>query len=340
VRFSVGYPIVWDSERHSFADLLKPFVDHVSEVYFAWPGEPSGRMPYGASRGSVDWSAQTRLEEDLSEIDEMGISLNLLLNANCYGPSAISEQLANTVLSIVNHIKSGVHLPSITTTSPFIAGVIKENSSDIDVRASVNMRIGDIQGMEYLSSTFDGFYVRKEVNRDVQRIAEMKAWCDRNGKSLHMLANSGCLAFCSTQTFHDNMVAHERELASTVNLPIETQACRSYLADTANWAAVLAATWVRPEDIHRYEPYFDEVKLATRAHANPMLVLRAYIDGKYSGNLLDLLEPGHSEVFRDYVIENSLFPDDWFEVTTSCSHRCDGCDYCRTVLENVVSPRR
>ena len=59
---------------------------------------------------------------------------------------------------------------------------------------------------------------------------------------------------------------------------------------------------MRPEDIYKYEPYFESAKLATRVHKNPGLVLSSYISGKYSGDLLQLLDPAHS--IYPYVLEN------------------------------------
>ena len=37
--------------------------------------------------------------------------------------------------------------------------------------------------------------------------------CDAEGKELYMLANSGCLNNCSAHVFHDNLVAHEAQIA-------------------------------------------------------------------------------------------------------------------------------
>ena len=83
----------------------------------------------------------------------------------------------------------------------------------MDVRASVNMRLGTVRAMEYVSHLFDSFYIQREYNRDLDRIDELREWAGRNGKRLYMLANSGCLLWCAVQTFHDNMVAHEAEVA-------------------------------------------------------------------------------------------------------------------------------
>jgi collagenase-like PrtC family protease len=333
MRFSVGYPIRADMNDEPLSDMLKPYRRHIAEVYFAWPGEPSGRAP----AGGADWDAQACLEENLADIHRMGIRLNLLLNANCYGHRAISMHLERSICTVIDRVTDVAGLDSVTTTSPFAAAVVKERYESIEIRASVNMRVGEIPAMEYLASTFDAFYIQREFNRSLRKIAMLKVWCDSHGKSLHMLANSGCLSFCSTQTFHDNMVAHEAELSETLNAPVEALACRRYLSDPTNRVAVLRGAWIRPEDIHRYEPYFAQVKLATRAHGRSLAVIRAYAEGRYRGNLLDLLEPGHSDALGGCVIDNSRFPEDWFERVTDCSRRCDECSYCESVLREVTT---
>jgi len=105
---------------------------------------------------------------------------------------------------------------------------------------------------------------------------------------------------------------------------------------TEHWGTFLKNTWIRPEDVRRYERFFDVMKLATRMHANPRLVIRAYAEGKFTGNLPDLLEPGHGPLFLPYVIDNARFPDDWFERVTTCDRKCETCGYCASVLERVL----
>ena len=133
-----------------------------------------------------------------------------------------------------------------------------------------------------------------------------------------MLANSGCLNFCSAHNFHDNLVAHESEISEMDNAYEFTGICREYLSCKKNYRALIDNTnFIRPEDIHKYEAFFDSVKLATRVHKNPSAVLKSYINGKYCGNILDILEPAHS--IYPYVIENGdplkivKISDDFFE---------------------------
>ncbi len=152
-----------------------------------------------------------------------------------------------------------------------------------------------------------------------------------------MLVNSGCLNFCSGQTFHDNLVAHETEIAATRNIQgWNPNVCWNFYQNQENWVAFLQNSWIRPEDVQRLSPYFMVAKLATRMHANPRGVIRAYTEGRFAGNLMDLLEPGHGRIFSPNVFDNRSFPPDWYERTTSCGKQCHRCTYCQQVLQQVL----
>jgi collagenase-like PrtC family protease len=337
MRFSIGYQL--PDELDSMAAICKDFREHIAEVYFAWPGEASGRSPVGMTADGVDRQALATMEEELRAISDMGIKLNLLFNAACYGGEALSVALAERVHSLVACLSDSYNLYAITTTSPFIARVAKEHFDAIDVRASVNMRLGTVKALEYQKDSFDSFYMQREFNRVPERIEKLKVWCDANQKSLHILANSGCLSFCSWQSFHDNLVAHEAQICRMKNHRMCYPApCWEYLADRKNWAAILQNTWIRPEDIGVYEKWFSSAKLATRMHANPRKVLAAYVRGRFQGNLLDLMEPGYGPLLKGYIFDNTRFPKDWFSRVTGCDKDCENCSYCGDVLERVLIP--
>lgn len=337
MKFAVGYQLT-DEGDDSFVELVRDYREHIAEVYFPWMNMPSGRAALTSRRGLTDWTGQARLEKDLRALKEMGVKLDLLFNANCYGRLAVSQELENLVGSIVAHLEDAVGGAEIvTTTSLAVARTVKRHFPDVESRASVNMRIGTVRGMEYVKGLFDSFHVQRDYNRDFARLGELKAWADKHQKKLVMLANSGCMAFCSGQSFHDNMVAHEAEIDETLNIPGWTpHVCWHNLRDRENWVWLLQNTWVRPEDLHYYEDLFPVVKLATRMHANPRMVVHAYANRRHAGNLLDLFEPGFGPALAPYVIDNTRFPEDWFEKVTQCRKLCDQCDYCAKVLEKVL----
>jgi collagenase-like PrtC family protease len=306
---SVGYPVLPEID---ISEAVMRHRDRMGEVYFAWRNAPSGRMPMGKE-------AQENLERDLKLFHNEGIKLCLLLNGNCYGAEAVSEKFADDIKRVINEIKEiCAPVDFVTTTSPFVAHVVKSEFPEIKTRASINMRIGTIEGMDYLKEIFDGFYVQRECNRDFNKLSELKKWADKNGKKLYGLLNSGCMNFCSNQTFHDNLVSHERELKS--NTPLQgfnPVACHKFYSNPDNRKYFIErSNWIRPEDLKYYDEFYDTGKLATRMHESATKVIGAYARGSWPGNLTDLLEPR----FKDLFVDNRSFPDKWLsdELQRAC----------------------
>jgi len=300
MKFSVGYQLF---ENDKFTSSIIDFKEYVSEVYFSWGDFPNGRNNQIKHMGLLPWVAQNKQMEDLKRLSDSGIKLNLLFNANCYGSNSQSREFFSKIGDTIDYIKENYGLSSITTTSPLIAKFVKNNFVNLHIRASVNMEIGSIEGMKYIAEYFDGYYMKREFNRDFDKIKELHSWCEDNGKELYLLANSGCLNNCSVHNFHDNLVAHESEIAKIDNAYNFQGICREYLKKEENYEALILNTnFVRPEDVYRYEPYFKAAKLATRVNPNPIRILESYIRGTYSGNILELLEPAHN--IYPYILEN------------------------------------
>jgi collagenase-like PrtC family protease len=330
MKFAVGYQL--PDAADSMVEIVRDYREHISEVYFPWKGLPSGRAPLGGER------EQAQLEADVIALREMGVRLDLLFNASCYGAGAMSRKLEADVTGALERLEALVGgVETVTTTSPFVASVVKRHSPGIEVRASVNMRLGTVQAMDYARDLFDGYYLQRDFNRDLARVRELKRWADSAGKRLYMLANSGCLAFCPGQGFHDNLVAHEAEIRPGENVAgWNPMTCWRLLREERNWPAILQSTWIRPEDLGRYEESFPVVKLATRMHSRPRMVVAAYAARRHRGNLLDLFEPGFSPALAPNYLDNEAFPADWFEKTEGCARNCAECGYCREVLEKVL----
>jgi len=336
MKFAIGYQEPENGE--SFVDIVRDYQAHLAEVFFPWIGSASCRSSLGKKRGAIDWDMQQVLEMDLREIRRLGIKLDLLFNANCYGDRAISISLENEVLSIVSHLADLELLPDIiTTTSPFIARTVKKHCPKIEVRASVNMRIGSSIQMDYLSDLFDSFYVQRDIQRDLPAVRQLKQWCDEHHKGLLMLVNSGCLRNCPSQIFHDNMVAHDSGIDEQKNVSDWTaHLCWRIFGQDHRYEEFLRETWIRPEDLELYEDIFPVVKLATRQHSHPRMVIGAYVNRSFSGNLLNLLEPGHATAFLPYIIDNRKFPPSWRTTATDCAANCKHCGKCAEVLQQVL----
>ena len=107
--------------------------------------------------------------------------------------------------------------------------------------------------------------------------------------------------------FHDNLVSHENEIRKMDNGYAFQGICKEYMSDPKNLPRLLDITnFIRPEDVELYEGLFPALKLATRVSADPVRILKAYIENKrFSGSVFDLLEPNNTNVLYPYILENS-----------------------------------
>lgn len=334
MKLFVGYQMC---ANRSFLDGILRCKEQIGEVYFSWDTMASGRSRVGLQRDLLPWEAAQRQREELSEIAKAGIGLNLLLNANCYGAHSLERNFFQSTGDLIDCLQNEWNLVSVTTTSPVIGRFVRSNFPKLEVRASVNMEIGTPEGMDYLADSFDSFYVKRELNRNMEALRSLRRHCDDIGKGLHMLANSGCLNHCSARQFHDNLVAHEQEISRMDNAFTFHSACRGYLEKSDNRRDILRlSNWVRPEDLSHYEGLVDGVKLATRISPNPLAILNAYTTQHYSGNVLDLMEPNFASLYYPTVLNNHAFPDDYFRFRHNCSGNCSQCGYCYRVYDQVA----
>lgn len=333
MKFTVGYQ---QREDASFLNSIIARKERIHEVYFAFGDFANGRGRPNGKEGLLPCEADSRTLLDLALLSEAGIALNILFNANCYGRDSESRAFFHRVGETLDFFVSRYGLASVTTASPLIAKFVKENFEGVRVRASVNMEIGTCEGMDYLADRFDSFYMKRELNRNFPAIRRLKKWCDENGKELFMLANSGCLNFCSSHIFHDNLVAHETEILAMDNAYLYRGTCWEYLKDPAHHYALVERTnYVRPEDISLYDGLVTAAKLATRVNAAPERVLAAYTEGKYIGSPLELCEPNHAGAIYPAYLDNRLFPQDFAARVGNCSKNCEECGYCKEVFTNA-----
>ena len=334
MKLLVGYQLC---QTDTFLQHILSNRASIDEVYFSWDTMPSGRSIVGMQQKLLPWEASQMQREQLQKIADAGIGLNLLLNANCYGADSLSRHFFQTTGDLIDYLQAEMNLVSVTTTSPVIGRFVRENFPELEVKASVNMEIGTPEGMDYLADSFDSFYIKRELNRDIAALQRLRRHCDATGKKMYLLANSGCLNHCSARQFHDNLVAHEQEIAKRDNAFLFKSACRQFLADPQNRSQLLRlSNWIRPEDLHHYEGIADGIKIATRVSPCPVEILEAYLRRRYTGNTLALLEPNYATLFYPQVLNNSAFPEDYFEVRHHCSGNCAACGYCQTLYPKLL----
>ena len=318
-----------------FQNACRPHLDRIREVFFAWPGVLSCR-PAPEFTPEV----RARLVGDLKWCRENGVLLDTLFNCNCYGDIAVSPELADFVSRMIGEMDAAGLFPDIvTTTSPFIATVLRQRFPSVNIRFSVNMRIHGTAGLEPVMELFDSFYASRERHREAGWLARLGEWARVRGKTLGMQANSGCLRQCPFQQFHDNLHGHNRMGQSQVGerFGFSVFRCRTNY-DRGNYEDFLRSTWIRPEDLPLYEEHVDVVKLATRRHAHPVEVLDAYATYSYDGDLARLMDPSYPfpGAFDNAALGASAL---WPQVRDCAdANDCRHCGRCAALFKEAFRP--
>ncbi len=316
-----------------FKEVCAAHLGRIRETFFAWPGVLS-------CRPGPEFTPELReaMISDLRWARDSGIELDTLFNCNCYGEIAISQTLASFVDDVLSQMDGvGLYPDTVTTTSPFIATVLRRNHPRVKIRLSVNMRVHGTIGFEPVLELFDSFYASREHQRNINWLKGLSDWAKENNKALGIQVNSGCLRQCAFQQFHDNLHGHNRiaQSAQGEKLSFTPFLCKTNY-ERGNYEDFLRSTWLRPEDLPRYEQYVDVVKLATRRHPYPDRIVEAYANYSYDGNLADLMDACHSfpKSFdnRSFTVNSDL----WDQVL-GCNNAndCIHCGKCADLMKVV-----
>ena len=337
-KFAVGYQMVGERTKEDWINVISKYRESILEVYFAIPGDMSGRAPAGLTlEAKTTEEKRSTFLADLDRFKAMGVSGVLLFNSACYGVKTQSKELLEHVGNSLEEVGKHIDLKAVTTLHPGIAEFVRKNFPEIKVRSSVTMQIGTIPQMEAVAEQFDGFYLHRDFNRDLEHIKAVRKWCDAHGKTLHLLANSGCLYQCPYHIIHMGYTAHCED---TMRMPSiyddnrPSPCCDVYIFPD-NLPVLLQNTWIRPEDLHKVSGYFETVKLATRISPRIQDIVKGYCEGEWHGNLLSMFEMDYSTLSFVPKIMNDKFPDGWFDQTMHCGHHCESCGYCKKILAQV-----
>jgi collagenase-like PrtC family protease len=331
----VGYQM----DNPELMPALRQYAGQVTDVYFTLPGDPTYYGAWGI-KGGMEWKAlYANFLRDLDEIRNMGISAIVCVDASCYGANFASEELMKHIAEMLRSISEHIRIRAVTVSTFPVAECLRHMNSSLKIRASEGMHLMSVRQLVFTRELFNGYYIGYESVRDLDEIERMRKWCDDNGKSLHIVPNNACIYRCPYYIYHGNVQSHMQDFMleeDESETPFGKPApCERLLAKPENKAKLLQGMWIRPEDMRHVSYYFDSMRLATRTSKNLKNIVSAYCEGRWDGNLCDILESMHDHSAAFPVIHNNRFPKDWFKKTSTCGHRCESCHYCEKVLKNL-----
>jgi collagenase-like PrtC family protease len=152
-----------------------------------------------------------------------------------------------------------------------------------------------------------------------------------------LLANEGCLPDCPFKPAHDaHLALGNMDLAreNTYDLNVELGCLKAFRSHPER---IFQSPFIRPEDVDRLDPAISFVKLGGRTLGTAFLqrTIDAYIQRRYHGNLLDLMDTLEALASVIHVAAEAL-PDDFHDRMCACPDDCRACDYCRRLARKAV----
>ncbi len=271
----------------------------------------------------------------------------LLINSRAHAYGAyFDEERPRKVIKILGAMLRAKVIDGIVFADAYYLQALSDAGADevseLEAIPSVNFQADSfdiIAGLlEFIASTRfklpETLLLDRSLNRRPEDLKAVSARCRKAFANikLELLANEGCLWHCPFKPTHD---CHISMLNTGQSMDIfrvnrDLGCMRTLGRDPSR---LFKSPFIRPEDIDAYEPFVDVLKLCGRTSGAPFLtrVVEAYLRGKYSGNLLDLMDAMDGTA-RWLHVSNDSLPADFLQHLLSCSRQCSACSYCKELI--------
>ncbi|EFL51026.1 conserved hypothetical protein [Solidesulfovibrio fructosivorans JJ]] len=341
MRFEV--PFVPDP---AYAALLAANAPAISAVYFRLgPDTPDARLP-----GTGEVTPQELAEglRALPDVPRLG-----LLNASFHAPELlVGDGLRDLVMLLEGYLAAEA-ITGIVYADQYLLAALSDMSPEVagmlTAVPSINFRLDRIERLaSVLDAAADTHFrpaesviLDRDINRDAARLADVAGEAKQRypGLRIGLMANEGCLFACPYKNAHDAHIALSR-LASCPAGPDLNRDIGCLRAFFDHPERLLASPFLRPEDARRLEGAVDCLKICgrTRPAVDLAAIVRAYLEGRFDGNLLWLLDT--QEVLSGrFLLQNDALPGDFFDRTNGCRHQCRECGYCGELAARLLTER-
>ena len=264
---------------------IKPYPVH--EVYgklsrdVAGGGRPTFTLPSVGKRRLAAYVALTR---------RAGLDFNYLLNASCFNNLEYTRAGQRRIRQLLDWLAE-IGVAALTLNHPMLLRTVKRDY-DFRIRIGVFAQVNSVQRAKFwVDEGADGICLDDiSCNRDFPLLRGLRqaVKCD-----LQLLVNNACFMGCHMSPMHMNMAAHASQSGhGSKGFYLDYCTIRCTAAKVEAPVNFIRASWIRPEDlIHYQELGIDNFKIVERSCPTPMLLTRvkAYSEGRYDGNLLDLI---------------------------------------------------
>ncbi len=324
----------YDDLNHSYSNC------RVTETY----GQISMGQPIGSGRANdllpeVDDSL---LGAYIEQSKRYNIHFNYTLNTTCLGNMEFHDEGRDIIYDFLKRLKK-LGVTRLTVAMPSLIEFIKLSGLGFEIKASTVCMINNPnKAMLFENLGVKRMVLDESINRSFDILADI-----RNSISIpvELIVNVVCHQDCVYEWYHHNQKSHDfNSNKDTRSATYYSHRCIMRRLETAE--SILKLGWIRPEDI----PYYTRLgirhfKIQGRqavTHGDPVKAVQAYMDQRYEGNFMDLLDmfsPTNS--FRICIDNSSLdgFIQPFVDKPGFCHRNCGKCGYCKGYMERKMDTK-
>ena len=280
------------------------FDDDLLDAISAYPvKEVFGKLssdPVGGGRASFALPPLSRrkFEHHVQAARSKGIGFNYLLNPACMDNREYTRKGQRDIETLLEYIE-GAGVSAVTISLPFLLPIIKKRHPRIKVRVGVYARVDGISKAKFWEEGGADCITLESlsVNRDFEVLRALRKSVKLE---LQLIVNANCQLFCPLSGQHMVNLSHASQKGHpTRGFMIDWCVMKCSYDKLKDPMQYLRSEFIRPEDLGLYlDMGYESFKVLERGAPTPVLIRRvkAYSEGRYDGNLLDLIQPfGYKE---------------------------------------------
>jgi collagenase-like PrtC family protease len=278
VNFDV--PILFSqSYINGLEKLLNREKDTIKSVYGS---ARFGRIGQARFSKKIPELKTNELQDYVSKINKLNIKFHYTLNSPW---TNLKERNKKHKTQIINELRTliDIGIDAFIVANPYLISLIQEEFPKIEIIASINLQTTTAYKFKsLLDYGCSSVVLDRPVNRNIAFLKKI----NNNAEKFSLLVNSTCLFDCPLQQYH----ANENGYFSSENIKnienIENKEyCMSYCLPLIEKHPenILKSTWIRPEDIYKYEEIgVKNFKIQGRTLDPEILLnlIKAYLDRK------------------------------------------------------------
>ena len=251
-------------------------------------------LPGGRAAATIPDFGMDELEKYIQECKKRDIEFNYLINPLALDQNMLDPEVGKNIRDFIHTIYD-IGIRAITLNSPALIHYVRKQFPDMFITLGLYAYPTKIHQIEYWRNWgVDEITLDHSFNRHFDTLRQLLTEYKDTDLHLRVIANNLCLRECPFRYAHGAFVGH----SDPEKMSFDYALINCNYLKTCEPSRFLQSEWIRPEDIHYYRELAEEtgnkhfsVKLVDRTRTTEFLtnVIRAYMEERYDGNLLDLV---------------------------------------------------